>query len=332
MIRCNYINDYVLYGKGNLDTAAVIHDFYVYQVSEVKNMIKWIREYNETAADDEKLKFYGFDLTVQDVVWKELIQFYSVVNKEKIAGVRTLMEVTNSAWEMRSKAIKNRKKEIKVIQFFKESLDKMRTILNDVILNQGKYIHLADQEVYQRNLINIKLQVQVLESYTQRGSLEGQSRDYYMAENILYRLNHENAHTKAIIWAHNGHISKFPESNMGFHLSKVFGDKYYAFGFEFYSGTIRTRNQDNSNILENMAIRNPPNESLPWYYNRVNLDSFFLDFRNTGTEKIKNFSLPYHMHVLGYSISEHWASTRPLSLLQYDGMIYIKESTAAKEL
>ncbi len=58
MSRCRYINNYVLYGKGNLDTATAIQGYTVWRVEEVRDMIEWIRKYNETVAADKKVKFF----------------------------------------------------------------------------------------------------------------------------------------------------------------------------------------------------------------------------------------------------------------------------------
>jgi len=59
--RCRYINDYVLFGKGDLDTATAITDFSIWRTEEVKNLIEWIKEYNQQNPT-QKVQFVGVDL------------------------------------------------------------------------------------------------------------------------------------------------------------------------------------------------------------------------------------------------------------------------------
>ena len=114
--------------------------------------------------------------------------------------------------------------------------------------------------------------------------------------------------------------------------SNILNEAYYAVGFEFYSGTFQTMNADEiPRKLEAMTVGTPPFESLPWYFNQTGKEKFFIDFRNTDTEKIKNFSQPYQMHLLGALYGTQYPATQSTSLKDFDGMIYIKESTAAKD-
>jgi len=120
---------------------------------------------------------------------------------------------------------------------------------------------------------------------------------------------------------------------MGSYLDNVLKSKYYAIGFEFYSGSFQTMNLDSIIKSKNpavMSVAEPPLESLPWYFNNTGKDKLFMDFRNTGAEKITNFLLPIGMHSFGSMYSVKWPVTSQMQPAMYDGMIYIKKSTAAK--
>ena len=66
MPRCKYINDFVLYGKGSIDTATAIQGFWTWRTKEVKNMIEWMQQYNTSVPNEKKVKFYGYDKTERD--------------------------------------------------------------------------------------------------------------------------------------------------------------------------------------------------------------------------------------------------------------------------
>ena len=55
------VNDYVLYGKGDILSAMSGMEFWTWDTKEVEDLIEWMRKYNESKPDIEKLKFYGFD-------------------------------------------------------------------------------------------------------------------------------------------------------------------------------------------------------------------------------------------------------------------------------
>ncbi len=331
MTRCRYINDYVLYGKGNLDTATAIQGFVTWRVEEVKNMIEWMRHYNATVADERKVKFFGYDLQVNDYGWKELKDFYNMVSPEKLPHLDSLRIQLDSA----SSWSNNLSRQDEGAKLFKEVYQQCLEVMNDMTLNEGRYQYLLGPQVYAQNLMNIKLIVQEADVY--RGDVFDR-RDYYMAQNILYLLNHEKPGAKVVVWAHNGHIEKNATpgySSMGAYLANTLKDKYYAIGFEFYSGSFQTRNLDINNRSKNwdvMTVGAPPAESLPWYLDKAGKANFFIDFRNTGSNKINNFSRAYDMHSFGSMYSTKWPATNQDYLKNFDGMIYIKESTAAKNL
>ncbi|WP_346929002.1 erythromycin esterase family protein, partial [Clostridium sp.] len=54
------VNDYILKGEGNLEDS--LDGLGLYRTEEVKNMIKWMKEYNDDPSHKEKIKFYGFDM------------------------------------------------------------------------------------------------------------------------------------------------------------------------------------------------------------------------------------------------------------------------------
>lgn len=325
MTRCRYINDYVLYGKGNLDTATVMQGFTTWRVEEVRNMIEWMRQYNAAVPQEKKVTFMGYDLQINNIGWKELKEFYSKINPSKLAHLDSLRIHADSASAQANSS--------KGTNLFKIIYPQCLEVMNDMVLNDGEYTYVVGKEMFDKNLMNIKLIVQEVESYKDGYN---QERDYYMAQNILYLLNHEKPDAKVVVWAHNGHIAKISlpgNSNMGGHLARVLKDKYYAIGFEFYSGSFQTRNLDINNKSKNwdvMSVGAPPEESLPWYFNKTQKDKFFIDFRNSGSDKIKNFAQPYDIHSFGSMYSIKWPATVSEPLTHFDGMIYIKESTAAK--
>ena len=332
MAQCRYINDYVFYGNGNLDTATAVHQFITWRTEEFRDMLKWMHDYNATVLDDKKIKFYGYDFQSNDMVWKGLKKFYYDVDSlrmPELLKLRALLDTAkvstyDSTLQPRSAAI------------FKECNREAANVLNDMMMNQGRYEYIAGKKRFEENTMNIRLVLQAIEAF--KGGFNDR-RDYYMAQNILQLYNNEKPGTKVIVWAHNGHIAKkdawldSSSKSMGGYINTVLKNKYYAIGFEFYSGSFQTRNLDlhkRSHDWDIMSVTAPSEGSLPWIFSKTGKDKFFIDFRNNGKESIKNFPLPYQIHSFGSMYSAKEPQTYSGFITDYDGMIYISHSTAAK--
>ncbi len=322
--RCRYINDYVLYGKGNLDTATAIQGFITWRVDEMRDLIKWMRTYNQSVSEAKKIKFFGYDLQINDMGWKELKQFYSSLNVKPPVNLDSLNMRLDTAEKLVNDII--RFEEGKSI--YEAAYQPGLKVLNDLVMNEGQYRYQSGNELYDKNLMNIKLIVQQIESY------KGENipiRDYYMAQNILQLLSRYPG-MKAMVWAHNGHIEK-REGMMGSYLARVLGNKYYAMGFEFFSGTFQSKNLDIGTISKDwdkVTIGNPPEKSLPWYLNQTGKENFYIDFRNNHPEAIKSYSKDYPMHSFGSVFSSTMPMTTSASLKNFDGLIFIRQSHAAR--
>ncbi len=117
-----------------------------------------------------------------------------------------------------------------------------------------------------------------------------------------------------------GHIAK-NDGAMGYYLDQVLQQYHYAIGFEFYSGSFQSRNIDSANWSPSwnvITIGKPPPQSLPWYFHATKKEKLFIDFRNTGTDAITNFSKLYNAHSFGSMYSKKWEETNPQSLRIFD--------------
>jgi erythromycin esterase len=287
--------------------------------------------HNKTVAADKKVKFMGYDLQGNDYAWKDLKQFYSNVNPSMNILIDSLIKQSDTAAQLSNGSASEQNEGAAMFQRVYTSC---LHILDDISLAGGQYEYVTGKLVYEQNLMNIKLIIQEIESYKDGNN---DRRDYYMAQNIVWLLNNEKQGAKVIVWAHNGHIEKKFNTNfssMGYYLSKYLGNKYYALGFEFYEGSFKTRNYDINNQSRNwdiVTIGKPPVQSLPWYFNETGKSKLFIDFRNTGAKNISIFKQPFNMHSFGSGYSpKSGRIVFPDNIDNFDGMIYIKQSTAAK--
>jgi erythromycin esterase-like protein len=59
---CYDINKYVLTGEGNAKEALFKNGYWVWQSQEILDLIEWMKTYNTTKSNNEKVQFYGYDM------------------------------------------------------------------------------------------------------------------------------------------------------------------------------------------------------------------------------------------------------------------------------
>ena len=166
--RCKYINDYVLNGKGNLDTATVIQGFTTWSTEEVKEMIRWMRNYNQTNPV-QKVQFVGFDLQVNDAVELAISEYYGKVDPLKKAGVDTLLKKVSKA-EL-SGGIFSGDTLIRTL------ISPIDNLINAFIENKIRYILKSNKQEYDEILWSQKILYQFLISFSHNNFTEKISKN-----------------------------------------------------------------------------------------------------------------------------------------------------------
>lgn len=59
---CEKVNRYINGGEGTAKEALSAIGFAIYRTDETESLVEWMRDYNSTAENGEKLRFYGFDM------------------------------------------------------------------------------------------------------------------------------------------------------------------------------------------------------------------------------------------------------------------------------
>jgi len=81
--NCIAINEYILYGRGTARSVVANNGNWIHNFQEVVDLVKWMREYNLTAEDGDKLRFYGFDMQYFDRSLSRYLEYMATVDAEK---------------------------------------------------------------------------------------------------------------------------------------------------------------------------------------------------------------------------------------------------------
>ncbi len=337
VMECNVgdgqvINDYILKGEGNIDDS--LDGLGLYRTEEVKNMIKWMKEYNDDTSHKEKIKFYGMDnVNILDTLPK-LSYYLGKLDKE----LQTKVEDTLSIMYRNDiKALTN------------EQLDSILLNINefkkDMENSKEKYLNNNLQNEYELAIWNLNLVSQCAEYNRELNKSVSQMvqsvaamnlRDKYMAANVKWIQEHESklGNDKVMLWAHNIHVSSMDNMYryMGKNLKEMYGDEYYSIGFEFSRGNFNAVDMSSGTLTRFDIYDNGP-EYLAYKLDKTQIPISFLDFNSSSENKevsemlSKNQAFNFGTSYYDESIQKSFEYI-PKNL--FDGLIYIKETTPSK--
>lgn len=342
-VGCNNINDYVLHGIGDPAEALASQKFWTWDTHEVRDMIAWMRKYNEKKPDQKKVRFLGYDLQhleggmdlVEAYVGKHLPSYLDLV-RDAVKPIRIdpfkIAELPLASAEEKA-----------------DILGKLYQLQGMLVFHATPLIRKSNDKEYRHVLHNARIFTQFYYAYSKPMMSQGEEetgaalRDFFMAENIEYLLRTGNSDTKIVVWAHNGHISNASWGPgfkaMGAHLKDLLGEGYYSLGFAFNQGGFQARLMDteseqNGALIEH-RVGEAPEGSVGWYLAQPGLDKYVLDFRSAPDKEAVHqwLSSAHPMRFIGSGYSEKYGDKAMMAptILQdhFDGIVFIKDTTRA---
>lgn len=175
-------------------------------------------------------------------------------------------------------------------------------------------------------------------------------RDRALGEMLLAELESLPADQRAVVWAHNGHVTRGPlrylqsdETGLGGHVAASIGDAYYALGFAFGEGAFQAnaKTADGRFGFRAYALSPAPEGSLESVLRSACDGDFLLDLRGaprSGPVAAWLDSGHGQRWFGGYGVADDCdAATRDASKLvptiprvDYDGLLFLARTTAAR--
>lgn len=225
---CLAANEYIQSGEG--DAREIVNNmmFTLYHTEEMADTLEWMRDYNMAVNENQKLRFYGFDMQNPEVTVPYLLNY---LKKNNIDVETTELEKLTD-YEAVAKGEK-----------VKKELADIRTELNK---RSKEYL-----DYYLESALHMTTTISQYMDYEKPDQIEMLDyRDKCMAENVTWILDLEKqiGGGKVMLGAHDGHIGKkaqlgYQKTSMGGELKEKYGDKYYSLGTDFFKGT------DNISVL-----------------------------------------------------------------------------------
>ncbi len=332
---CQPINDYVLRGIGDRATVLTGQGYIPWDTEEFADMMDWLRTYNQSVPEEKRVQFYGLDVWRNDIGRNEVLGFLSKVDPDRFTAVDSLLRDLAKEEEKWPTRIDEETQEALV-----QMLPQLQNLIDHITVNKGKFISSSSLAEFTRTL----QYTQVMKQWLMANAAdllpesESKNRSKFMADNLMYLLDQARPEAKLVLWAHNFHIAigdydNINKPNLGFCLREKYGNRYFAFGFEFGEGSFLARTYIPDNILgdlKEITITPAPAGSLPWYLSRVDSGDLIINLRApVGSPAVEQW-----LHTSRKMQHGNWVCDDinyfELSIARsYDGLIFIERTTAS---
>lgn len=236
------INRYVLTGEGDPVRLVSTLRFWTWNTQEMVDMIRWMRQWNSTASPERRVQFHGVDIQQPGGAMDTVEAFVARVDPERSGYVRTRFACFDP--------YKSRGATFGVpMVIYAARLATSRAAcalgareVHDLLAASATvYTAASSADQHATALHSARLLQQWEAMATVFSSTvafaANASRDSSMAENVQWHVARAGASAKVVLWAHNDHIGRMPNT-LGTHLRDAFPNDYVAVGFAFGSGVL----------------------------------------------------------------------------------------------
>ena len=282
------INQYIQGGDGDPEALLSGMGYWaLWDTQEMLELVEWMREYNLEPAHDPKISFYGIDIMYPRAGIQFALEYLEIVDPDYARFVEDqafgLEVFDDSSWIRTSNMIRFAKEQD--IYNLKNNLSLLTKRFEDrhieYIGQTGDLDYLwAKHGVQIAERAIETFETQILGSHAKAGEL----RDTAMASNVIWLFANMFPNERAVVWAHNGHITRTefempdvvdrPVANMGKHLDTRFEDHLVSIALVFGSGEYPGKQNRDPQIFD----RNGP-RYLDGALDRTGIRRFVLDLR-----------------------------------------------------
>lgn len=175
-------------------------------------------------------------------------------------------------------------------------------------------------------------------------------RDRGMSQTLLEALALRPAGTKAVLWCHNGHITKGPmrwmgttDPGCGGYLRATLGDEYYALGVAFGSGDFQALHRDKETKWWFRRYQHgpPPTDTVAHTLLAAGLSNSLIDFRKAPADGPVRAWLDGDIGIRSWgghnvpddpdaAVEQGLGLAWTILSADYDGLLFLKHTTSAE--
>lgn len=257
------VNEYIHGGSGTAEDAVSEIGFAIYRTQEMADLVDWMRSYNDSVPEEEKLYFYGMDAQRYDnnkeYVFSVLDQIDPELSEEYKEAFLALTDEKRTSLD--DNTLKKGKEDALAL------ITEMDAIENDIVEQSGQEVFDYARECV--NSIYSCCHILLSSSYNE-------TRDQLMYQKVEWFMEHGDE-SVLFINGHNGHIGKTSVSEytcLGELLSANLGDAYYAIGTD--AKETEFNSQKNNGGFEILEVK--VSNDLNCQFTNSADNQYFIDF------------------------------------------------------
>ncbi|MGI8688292.1 MAG: erythromycin esterase family protein [Thermomicrobiales bacterium] len=331
----NRVNDYIHGGTG--DPAVLLKGLYLWPwiTQEMLDLIRWMRTYNDQRGNAPAVSFLGFDIQFPRLAIDDVIAYLRTVDAAAADRATALYEPFRpyqDSFGVYAKADADVQAQCRA---------NIGVVYADLVAHKATYAQASSPQAYAQGLHAARI---VMQAEDNAAATNPAARDRYMAENAAWLLEQAGPGVKAVLWAHNGHVSTGTASefrSMGSYLRERYGSDMRIFGFEFGAGLFNAYGQDTTNRryypLGPKKASVPPPDSYEAAWQRAGEPRLVIDLRqsegDSPTEVWVRGPHPYRSIGAVYEDAKPERFFGAVSLPDwFDAVIYFAQTTPSKLL
>jgi erythromycin esterase len=335
---------YIREGQGSAAAALKEIGFWVWRTREVRDLIEWMRAYNDAPGPKQMLSFSSFDMQDTKAATRCVIEAFDRIGGADAETIREYYQGTDELYSLMDPMGRD-----PGTQISEDEKARLRAnvaeALNFVDARRDALLKRLSAADYRR--------VRQCAAVVRQASLPGagteaeilNSRDEAMAENVRWLTEEAFPNEKIILWAHNGHVAAVSQTpglkSVGEHLRDIYGDGMRVIGFGFDRGQVRSKPLRGGKFISDtpIAIELPaakPN-SVEAVLNAAGLPGFLLDLRAIPASGPLGAWLgepqPFRSVGGGYDADMPWSAYGMIELTKaFDVLVFIEESSPSVPL
>jgi erythromycin esterase len=278
---------YVSGASDDVDAAMRGFGMMIWDIEENAALLRALRAWNQEATPEQRVRFIGIDVQDAAACTKRLAALLDERWPQEAAEVRRIGGSVDGAIQ-------------KMMGGDRSSYDEL--VREHLRLNERLQNTITQGGLAERELKELRAVLREFEGVVQMALTNGR-RDRAMAELLLAELEDSGPNAKAVLWAHNEHVTKSPmrfmasdELATGGHLAAALGQQYYAIGFAFGSGDFVANDVvEGTWIYRTYGVDEPPIGSLEFPFAEVVRTASLIDLRSeSGDDEVEAWKLAGH--------------------------------------
>lgn len=241
------VDDYVLGRRALSDEIIGSVFFGGAPVEENRQLIKWMRAYNDSASTKRKLHFYGIDLGGRADPRLSMYHFGREALDAALKYVKKVDAVRGRSFSRELTPLLSRFNREAYASLSRQERDRITVGIADLIglfeRQHVRWIARSSSEEYERAFqravvarhLDANRRAKGWDEANELDDWEGSQRDAGMLDNVRWALEREGRQGRLFLFAANSHLTKTPSgpnsfTSLGEHLREALGDAYVAMG------------------------------------------------------------------------------------------------------